>query len=136
GKGENDLPFVLAEDVASALGSVLEKNGLEGETFNLAGDIRFSAREYIQHLRKYSHRNICAFPYPTNLCFLSDIFKYLIKVATGEHKDALLSYRDLANRSILADYDNSRAKNLLKWQPCNDPDTFIEKGIGWAFEEE
>lgn len=135
GKGENDLPFVLAEDVASALGSVLEKNGLEGETFNLAGDIRFSARKYIQHLTKYSHRNICAFPYPTNLCFLSDIFKYLIKVATGEHKDALLSYRDLANRSILADYDNSRAKNLLKWQPCNDPDTFIEKGIGWAFEK-
>lgn len=135
GKGENDLPFVLVEDVASALARTIEVDGLEGKIFNLAGDVRFSAREYIQHLRKYSQRNICAFPYPTSLCFLSDVFKHVIKVAIGEHKDALLSYRDLANRSILADLDNTKAKKILDWQPCNDPDTFIEKGIGWAFEK-
>lgn len=135
GMGENDLPFVLGEDVTSALTKVLEVDGLEGEVFNLAGDVRFSAREYIQYLRKYSHRNIHAFPYPTNLCFLSDIFKYLIKVATGEHKDALLSYRDLANRSILADFDNTKAKTVLNWQPNKNKEEVIRKGIAWAFEE-
>ena len=86
GSGRNPLPFVLVEDVVKALVSILEVEGLEGEIFNLAGDVCFSAREYISYLRKYSQRNIKAFSYPISLLYLSDAFKYLIKklLAKGE----------------------------------------------------
>ncbi len=136
GMGNNALPFVLVDDVVSALVKVMETDNLGGEIFNLAGDVRFSARQYIEYLKQYSGRNISAFRYPMIMWFLSDVFKYMIKLATGEHKNALLSYRDLRNRSILADFDNSKAKTLLKWQPNKNTEEFIRKGIGWAFKEE
>ena len=134
GMGKNELPFVLVEDVASALLKVVELDGLEGKTFNLVGDVRLSAREYIFFLREYSKRNIKAFPYPIKLLYLSDFFKYMIKYMTGQHKNALLSYRDLANRSIHAHFNCEAEKSLLSWNPCQDRDEFVSKAIGWAFE--
>ncbi|MBW2108100.1 MAG: NAD-dependent epimerase/dehydratase family protein [Deltaproteobacteria bacterium] len=133
GDGRNALPFVLVEDVCDALARVVEIEGLEGEVFNLVGDVRLSAREYVRHLRRISNRNITAFPYPMNLCFASECFKTAIKALTGAHKDSLLSYRDLANRSILAAFDNRKAKEKLGWQPCAEPDLFANKALGWAF---
>ena len=135
GMGKNELPFVLAEDVASALLKAMELEGLEGKTFNLVGDVRLSAREYISYLRHYSKRNIKAFPYPINLCYLSDVFKYSVKFMTGQHKNALLSYRDLANRSIFAHFNCETEKSLLSWKPCQAPDEFAAKAIGWAFKD-
>ncbi|MFX0195819.1 MAG: NAD-dependent epimerase/dehydratase family protein [Candidatus Hodarchaeota archaeon] len=135
GSGRNKLPFILVEDVVPAMARVLEIDNLEGEVFNLAGDIRFSAREYIAYLRKHTQRNIRAFPCPTYLRFLSETFKYLIKVLIGDYKNALLSYRDLRNRSILADIDNTKAKVLLNWLPNHNIEEFIHKAFGWAFED-
>jgi len=132
GDGKNALPFVLGEDVSSALINIMDKDGLEGKQFNLAGDVALSARDYIAYLRKYSQRNIKAFPYPVGLCFLSEIFKYAIKFA-GQERGGLLSYRDLANRAINARFDCSEEKRLLNWKPCADKDVFAEKAIGWAF---
>lgn len=134
GSGKNSLPFVLVDDVCAALAGVVDTAGLSGEVFNLVGDVRPCAREYIEQLRMYSGRDIKAFPYPTMLCFASDCFKYLVKALTGAHKDALLSYRDLANRAILADFDNHKPKERLGWRPCREVDAFLEAGIGWAFD--
>jgi hypothetical protein len=111
---------------------VLDVEGLIGNAFNLAGDVRLTAREYITCLREYSHRNIRAFPYPTVLCYLSDTLKYLIKYITG-NRDALLSYRDLANRSIQGHFNCEAEKRLLSWQPCNSWNEFVTRAIGWAF---
>ena len=135
GTGKNKLPFVLVEDVADALLSVLSKDGLQGEIFNLIGDVRLSAEEYLEALRDYSDRNIKSFPYPIWLLFISDAFKHMIKVAIGEHKNALLSYRDLINRAIIADFDCSKAKNILGWRPCRGREEFIENAIIRAFEK-
>jgi predicted dehydrogenase/nucleoside-diphosphate-sugar epimerase len=132
GEGNNELPFVLSDDVADALLKMAEIGGLEGKAFNLAGDVRLSAREYIAYLRQYSHRNIKAFAYPMKLCFMSEMFKYLVKYAAGDRK-GMLSYRDLANRAILARYDCEEEKRLLSWKPCADKEEFVAKAIGWAF---
>ena len=134
GWGHNELPFVLVEDVAAAMLKVIDLEGLVGHTFNLAGDVRLTAREYITCLREYSHRSIKAFPYPTTLCYLSDISKYLIKYFT-RGGETLLSYRDLANRSIQGHFDCETEKRLLSWQPCNNRNEFVSKAIGWAFRE-
>lgn len=133
GSGRNPLPFILVEDVAKALAKVLEVDGLDGEIFNLAGDVCFSAKEYVNYLKKYSHRNIKAFPCPIYLLYLWETFKYLIKIASGQSHNALLSYRDLYNREIPVKFDCTKAKSLLSWQPCNDYQEFLKKAIGWAF---
>jgi hypothetical protein len=109
-----------------------ELEGLAGNTFNLAGDVRLTAREYIAYLREFSHRRIKAFAYPTVLCYLSDTIKYLIKCFTGD-RNALLSYRDLANRSIQGHFDCETEERLLSWQPCDNRNEFVTKAIGWAF---
>ena len=135
GMGKQSLPFVLVIDVVDALARVLLMDGLEGEIFNLVGDVRLSAREYLNALRYYSNRNIRSFPYPIWLFFISEAFKYMIKLAIGEHKNALLSYRDLINRAIIADFDCSKAKNILGWRPCRERDEFIENAIICVFEK-
>jgi len=133
GMGRNELPLVLVEDVSTALLKVLDRDGLEGETFNLAGDVRFSAREYVKYLKLYSHRDIKAFSYPIPLLFLVESLKYLIKKGIIKDKNSLLSYRDLNTRTISVRFDCKKAKTLLSWQPCSDHNEFVEKAFGWAF---
>ena len=133
GMGRNALPFVLVDDVAEALAAMLDGGDLIGKTLNLVGDVRLSAREYIRQLNALSGRCIKSFPYPTPLCFASESLKFGIKYAAGE-RGGLLSYRDLDNRSALAEFDCRLEKDLLGWQPCSDRQTFVEKAIGWAFE--
>jgi len=135
GMGHNALPFVLVDDVADAFVAMLERDGVVGKTLNLVGDVRLSARDYIRELNAISGRRIKSFPYPTRLCFASDALKYGIKWATGD-REGLLSYRDLANRSALSDFDCSAEKELLGWAPCRDPKDFVQKAIGWAFKED
>lgn len=134
GMGKNKLPFVLVEDVSSALIKVLEVDGLEGQVFNLCGDVALSAREYVNYLIKYSKRPIKANSYPMSMLCIAETFKYLIKYFTGQKNNALLSYRDLRNRSIPVLFNCDKAKKFLSWQSCNNQDLFIKKGIGWAFE--
>jgi len=136
GMGKNGLPFVLVEDIVEALLTVLVIDNLQGEIFNLVGDVRLSAREYLDYLRSASGRHIKSFPYPTPLMFIEDSFKYLIKLVIGEHKNALLSYRDLSNRSIMADFDCSKAKKVLGWKPCSLREEFVKDAIDWAFAKE
>lgn len=135
GMGRNKLPFVLVDDVADALSAMLDREGLVGKNFNLVGDVRLTAREYIDNLKALSGRRITSFPYPTRLCFVSDVFKFGVKWVSG-NRSGLLSYRDLANRSALADFDCRQEKELLGWSPCADREDFVQKGIGWAFSKD
>ncbi|MEZ4526378.1 MAG: hypothetical protein R2941_10705 [Desulfobacterales bacterium] len=57
----------------------------------------------------------------------------MIKYMTGE-RGGLLSYRDIANRSVPARFDCTEEKTLLQWQPCADREKFLENAIGWAFD--
>lgn len=132
GWGNNELPFVLVEDVVNAMIKVMEIDGLEGKAFNLAGDVRLSAREYIEYLKKYSQRDIKAFPYPIPLLYTSEVFKFIIKYLTG-NRNAFLSYRDLVNRSIMAVFNCKEEKRILSWRPCDEREVFIQKAIGWSF---
>jgi nucleoside-diphosphate-sugar epimerase len=134
GQGNSELPLVLVEDTASALIAMMQKDGIEGNSFNLVGDVRLTAREYVAALRRFSQRDITAFAYPSRLMYLSDAFKILIK-KIGRDKNTFLSYRDLANRSVSAKFDTSFEKSTLSWQPCRDNDYFINGAFGWQFEK-
>jgi predicted dehydrogenase/nucleoside-diphosphate-sugar epimerase len=128
GWGRHELPFILVRDVADAMIKVIDIEGLEGKFLNLVGDVRISAKEYIDLLRQHSRRNIVAFPYPILLLFFSDTIKYCIKYIGGD-KGGQLSYRDLANRAVRASFDCQNEKRLLNWSACDDRDQFVQEAI-------
>jgi len=132
GNGKNKLPFILVEDTAAALVNMIEEKGLEGKCFNLVGDVRLTAREYVEALKKYSKRNITAFSYPNKLMYLSDALKIIIK-KIGHDKNTFLSYRDLANRKVNAKFDTQFEKQALSWTSCSTRNVFIKKAFEWAF---
>jgi len=55
--------------IGRGAGSSNRDDGLQGHTFNLVGDVRLNAREYVECLRSFSGRRIAAFGYPIRLRF-------------------------------------------------------------------
>ena len=58
GDGNTPLPFVLVDDVISALVKLLSVKEQIGKSFNFAGDIRLTAREYVKYLGSALKRRI------------------------------------------------------------------------------
>ena len=48
--GNNPLPFILVEDVADAIALALKAPDVAGRCYNLVGDVRLTAREYLAEL--------------------------------------------------------------------------------------
>jgi predicted dehydrogenase/nucleoside-diphosphate-sugar epimerase len=129
------LPFVLADDVASALVSALHKMGLAGKSFNLVGDVRLSAAEYIDLLRVECRRDFRLHRQSLLRSFLIDIFKWMVKAAARKPGNSFPSWRDLKTRSPAARFDCSLARQLLGWRPVADREEFIQRGIREAVRE-
>ena len=129
GKGENKLPFVLVTDVAQALFIALERPDLSGEIFNLVGDIRPSAIEYLNKIEKIIHGKLKAERVGIWKFFAIDLFKYFIKILVRHPDRRLPSYRDWLTRTYRAQYDCSKAKEILKWCPTNDLNQFEKIGL-------
>ena len=49
-KGDNPLPFVLVEDVVQAIHLAISTDDVVGKCYNVIGDVRLSAKEYITEL--------------------------------------------------------------------------------------
>jgi nucleoside-diphosphate-sugar epimerase len=126
--GKNPLPFVLVEDVASAIIGAVHAQGIEGRCYNLAGDVRPTARAYIADLARTLDRPLRYHPQAATELWLEDVGKWLIKRATGRVVP-MPSRRDFLSRGMLASLDCSDAKRDLGWQPAADPATFHERAI-------
>ncbi len=126
--GVNPLPFVLASDVAEAALLACRKPGLEGRCYNLAGDVRLSAREYVALLAGALQRPLQFHPQSANWLWITEIGKWLVKRASGR-KAWLPTLRDLRSRGFLSEFDCSDAKNDLGWTPVADREVFIREGL-------
>jgi len=136
GRGSHrPLPFVLVDDVVVALVSALDKDRLEGKSFNLVGDVRLSAAEYIDLLRAESRRDFRLHRQSLLKWLAIDFAKWVVKAAARKPENALPSWRDLASRALAARFDCTLAKELLKWRPVADREEFIERGIRQALRE-
>jgi predicted dehydrogenase/uncharacterized protein YbjT (DUF2867 family) len=136
GSGNVVIPFVLAGDVADAVVLALEAPRIEGSAFNLAGDVRMTAREYVAELRRATARPIAFHPTPLWQTQLSDLFKWGVKLAVRKPGNAFPSYRDLKTRALRAPLDCSGAKQQLGWRPEADRARFLARAIGEAFPKE
>jgi predicted dehydrogenase/nucleoside-diphosphate-sugar epimerase len=126
--GTNPLPFVLAEDVADAIMKTLDSAEITGKTYNLVGDVRPTAREFVGMLINATGRPIAYHPQSVDWLYAAELFKWGIKRATGKMPD-LPSRRDLLSRGLRAQFDCSDAKRDLDWHPVADRAAFIARAV-------
>lgn len=126
--GRNPLPFILVEDVASAIVAGLRADGIEGRSYNLVGDVRPSASEYIAQLADALGRPLRFHPQAVAKLYGVEVAKWAIKMAGGR-KPAWPSLRDLKSRGMVSPFDCADAKRDLAWSPVADGNVFAERAI-------
>jgi nucleoside-diphosphate-sugar epimerase len=129
GQGTNPLPFVLVDDVARALEAAMDAPGIEGMEFNLAGDVRLTAREWVAALAERSLRNFRYYPQSYFKLEAIEVGKWLIKCAARRKENPFPSFRDLRSRSLVTNLDCTAAKKLLGWRPCADREEFLRQAV-------
>lgn len=126
--GRNPLPFVLVDDVAAAIMAALDAPGVEGRAFNLVGDVRPSAREYIALLAAALERPLRFHPKRPASLWAVELGKWAVK-RIGGRAAPLPSRRDILSRGLTAAFDCTDAKQALGWQPVADHASFVARAI-------
>jgi predicted dehydrogenase/nucleoside-diphosphate-sugar epimerase len=126
--GRNPLPFVLAEDVADAILRACRADGIDGRCYNLVGDVRWSARDYIAALGTTLGRPLRFHPQSATRLWLVECGKWLIKRLTGQAV-AVPSRHDFLSRGMSASFDCSDAKDDLGWRPTADAVVFRARAV-------
>ncbi len=130
GFGNNALPFVLVNDVADALALALGKS-VKGKTYNLVGDARVTAREYVDVLRRRAGRDFQFHGQPLWWFQAIEIFKWMVKVVIRRPNTVFPSYRDLKTRALARPFDCSGTKQDLGWSPVSDREEFLSQCLDW-----
>lgn len=128
-RGDHPLPFVLAEDVAEAIVLALQDPArVAGRCYNLAGDVRLTAREYVAELGRALGRPLVFHGQSTVKLQGVEFAKWLVKRATGR-SDPPPSWRDLRSRGMAATFDCADAKRDLGWRPVGEREEFLRRGV-------
>ena len=127
-RGDNPLPFVLVRDVASAIVAAARADGIDGRCYNLVGDVRLTAREFIAELARATGRPLRFHPQWPSLLWAGDVAKWAIKRAGGR-RSPMPSRREILSRGLTAPFDCTDAKRDLGWQPEADRVVFIREAI-------
>ncbi len=129
GNGRTPLPFVLVEDTAAAILSACDTPGLEGRAYNIVGDVRLTAREYIAELAAATGRPLAFHPQSPLQLWVEDLGKWVVKRIGG--RDAPRPpLRDFRSRAMTAAFDCADAKRDLAWTPEADRDAFLARAVG------
>lgn len=128
-RGRNALPFVLVQDVASAIVAAADAEGIDGHCYNLVGDVRPSARDFITGLGQAMGRPLHFHPKLPTALWLEEYAKWLVKRVGGRSAPSP-SRRDLLSRGLTADFDCSDAKRDLGWRPVADRAEFMRLAMG------
>jgi len=127
-RGRNPLPLVLAEDVADAIVRALDAPGIEGKCYNVVGDVRLSAHEYIAELARVTGRPLHYHPQSVLKLYGIEIGKTVLK-RLARRAAPWPSLRDLKSRGLTATFDCSDASRDLGWTPARDRGAFLRKGF-------
>jgi len=129
GDGAHPMPFVLVQDVADAMVRALDTPDIDGRSFNLAGDVFLSAREYVALLAERTRRDFRFFPRSLFGYWALGAFKSVVKRVLGKGPIEEQPYRDIKSSAMLTRIDNSAAKQLLGWRPNASREVFIREAI-------
>ncbi|MGR3813640.1 MAG: NAD-dependent epimerase/dehydratase family protein [Cognatishimia activa] len=130
GPGTNILPFVLIDDVADALVTMMDHDKAVGQSFNLIGDPMLSGRDYFAAIHKQLGAKISVSTGNLNVFWASDAVKYLLKRYALGRKGAIRpSLADWKSRAHFSPFDNRQTKELLGWTPEPSRADFIRRAI-------
>ncbi len=129
GNGENYLPFVLVEDVASALVGCLDKSNLEGESYNLVSMPCLTGQEYLRNLKMAAGVHIDSYPTSISKFYSIDMMKWVVKMLVRHHDRKMPSYRDWKSRTQLSCFNSNKARQELDWQPSDSKIDLVQRGI-------
>jgi len=127
-KGTNPLPFILVEDVAQAIVQATQRDMILGKTYNLVGDVRMSAAEYIAEMAQATRRPLKFHAQALWKLQGVELAKWVIKRLSGR-KVSVPSYRDLQSRGMVSPFHIEDAKRDLDWTPVADRQEFIRRAI-------
>ena len=126
--GTNPLPWVLVGDCAAAIVASLTAAAAPGKAYNLVGDVRPSAKEYLHELALVMQRPVQFVPSAPTQLWLTEMGKWFIKRLTGRSV-ARPFKRDLVSRGLLAPIDCTDAKRDLAWRPVADLAQFHREAL-------
>ena len=126
--GTNPLPFVLVEDVADAIVRAVDAPAAAGKSYNLVGGVRPTAMEFVSLLSAATGRPLRFHPQSTDWLYASELFKWVVKRATGRSVD-MPSRRDLLSRGLRAQFDCSDVERDLEWKPVVDRAVFLTRAV-------
>jgi predicted dehydrogenase/nucleoside-diphosphate-sugar epimerase len=127
--GRNPLPFVLVEDVAAAIWQACIAPNVMGRAYNLVGDVRLTAREYIAELARALDRPLRFHPKHPTMFWSQELAKWAVKRVIGRPPGPPPARRDFLSWGLMAHFDCSDAKNDVGWRPAADREYFIDRGI-------
>jgi nucleoside-diphosphate-sugar epimerase len=127
-RGDNALPWVLVEDCASAIIGALTSKAANGKAYNLVGDVRPTAREFIRAVAAESGRPLRFVPSSPTGLWLVEMGKWVVKRVAGRNV-ARPYRRDLLSRGLPARFDCEDAKRDLDWKPQADPAAFHRRAV-------
>lgn len=133
GHGRNILPFVLIDDLTDGLIRMMEREGIEGESYNLVGDRMMSGRDYFAaiHERMGARLNVSSSSLFT--LFALDTVKHMLKVHLLRRKGLTrASLKDWRSRAHFTPFDNSKPKADLGWSPETNREKLIDGAIAKA----
>jgi len=116
------------QDVAEALKLAMDAPGIEGQAFNLAGDVFLSTREYSEMLARETRRDFRFRPQNLELRYAYIALKsVLLRPAAGRELED--TFRAMKSSGMFRRIDNSRSQQLLGWKPNARREVFIEQAI-------
>ena len=129
GRGRTPLPCVLVDDVARALLLAKDTPGIDGLAFNLAGDVRPTAAEYVAAMRERTLRNFRFYPRSILRIYGGELSRYLIKEIARKPGNSKVGYRDFKSGALVTQLECSLAKQKLGWQPVSNREEFFRQAL-------
>jgi nucleoside-diphosphate-sugar epimerase len=120
------LPWVLVDDVASAILGALGRTACIGKTYNLVRDCRLSIDAYVSALNARTARKVVYHQRSPAKTYAVEKFKSQVKRLLGR-PGVGPRLTDLKNRTMNASWDTAEARQDLNWQPVSD--------VGWILSE-
>lgn len=128
--GQHPMPFVAINDLVQGLIATMNRQGIEGESFNLVGDPVLSALDYLENVRRRCGLALRIKQGRPASFFLGEIATTAAKVVLlRKYPSSGPSLTQWAARTHRARYSNTKAKNQLDWVPIADKQTLIEAVI-------
>ncbi|MCA8977856.1 MAG: Gfo/Idh/MocA family oxidoreductase [Planctomycetes bacterium] len=126
GTGRTALPFVLADDCAAGLVAAALAANAGDKAYNLAGDVRLTAAEFVRELAARTGRDYHFHPTRLRWMWLQEVAKYGVKLLARRPRE-WPCFRDLASRSFRAPLDCGDSKRDLGFAPEQARPRFLQR---------